>query len=114
MPNGLAEIAAKDKEDESIDALERLVNLYPENYLVKKLTFFWPEFMNRGYPVVYDQGATLKLNFYEDYIILYSQSPPDKHEQEDDYRIRLKEAEEGAYWLKKVGKMRKPLPQARL
>jgi len=94
----LAEIAAKDKkEDESIDALERLVNLYPENYLCEEAYFLLAKiYETRVSGPAYDQGATLKaLNFYEDYIILYSQSPPrSKHEQEDDYRIRLKEAEE--------------------
>jgi outer membrane protein assembly factor BamD len=93
----LAEIAAKDKkEDEAIDALERLVNLYPENYLCEEAYFLLAKiYETRVSGPAYDQGATLKaLNFYEDYVILYSKSPPrSKHEQEDDYRIRLKEAE---------------------
>ena len=94
----LAEIAEKDnKEDESIDALERLVNLYPDNYLCEEAYFLLAKiYEKRVSGPAYDQGATLKaLNFYEDYIILYSESPPrSKHEAEEDYQNRLKEAEE--------------------
>ena len=36
----LSEIAIKDnKEDEAVDALERLINLYPDNYLCEKAYF---------------------------------------------------------------------------
>ena len=94
----LAEIASKDKkDDEAVDALERLVNLYPDNYLCEEAYFLLAKiYETRVTGPAYDQGATLKaLNFYEDYIILYSKSPPrSKHEEEADYRTRLIEAEE--------------------
>ena len=42
----LAEIALKDeKEEEAIDGLERLINLYPENYLCEKLTILWLKYI---------------------------------------------------------------------
>ena len=94
----LAEIAAKDKkDDEAIDALERLVNLYPENYLCEEAYFLLAKiYENRVSGPAYDQGSTLKaLNFFEDYIILYSKSPPpSKHEADEAYQLRLEEAEE--------------------
>jgi outer membrane protein assembly factor BamD len=94
----LAEIASKDKkDDEAVDALERLVNLYPDNYLCEEAYFLLAKiYETRVTGPAYDQGATLKaLNFYEDYIILYSKSPPrSKHEEETDYQTRLIEAEE--------------------
>lgn len=93
----LAEIAAKDnKDDEAVDALERLVNLYPENYLCEEAYFLLAKiFESRVSGPAYDQGSTLKaLNFFEDYIILYSKSPPrSKHESAEDYKVRLAEAE---------------------
>ena len=62
----LAEIAAKDKkEDESIDALERLVNLYPENYLCEEAYFLLAKFMKRGYPVrLMIKGLRSKLSIF--------------------------------------------------
>ena len=92
----LAEIAKKDgKEDEAVDALERLVNLYPENYLCEEAYFLLAKiYEGRVSGPSYDQGSTLKaLNFYEDYIILYSTSPPrSKHESAEDYQARLAES----------------------
>ena len=94
----LAEIAAKDnKDDEAIDALERLVNLYPENYLCEEAYFLLAKiYESRVSGPAYDQGSTLKaLNFFEDYIILYSKSPPrSKHEADEAYQSRLTEAKE--------------------
>jgi len=94
----LSEIAAKDnKDDEAVDALERLVNLYPENYLCEEAYFLLAKiFESRVSGPAYDQGSTLKaLNFFEDYIILYSKSPPrSKHESAEDYKARLAEAEQ--------------------
>ena len=92
----LAEIAKKDgKEDEAVDALERLVNLYPENYLCEEAYFLLAKiYEGRVSGPSYDQGSTLKaLNFYEDYIILFSTSPPrSKHESAEDYQARLAES----------------------
>jgi outer membrane protein assembly factor BamD len=92
----LAEIAQKeDQEEEALDALERLTNLYPDNFLCEEAYFILAEiFENRVAGPSYDQGATLKaLNFYEDYLILFAQSPPQsKHELLDDYKIRVTDA----------------------
>ena len=94
----LSEIALQDnKEEEAIDALERLTNLYPDNYLCEEAYFILAKiFDDRVAGPKYDQGATLKaLNFYEDYLILFAESPPQsKHEELRDYKNRLIEAEE--------------------
>ena len=74
----LAEIARKDsKDDEAVDALERLVNLYPEHYLAEKAYFMLGnihrEFVSGP---SYDQQSTLKaLHYFEDYLILFEDSP---------------------------------------
>ena len=94
----LAEIADKDDEkEEAIDALERLVNLYPDSHYCEKAYFdlaFIHESMVAGPD--YDQGATLKaLNFYEDYLILYETAPPkSRHETNDDLAARQVAAKE--------------------
>lgn len=94
----LSEIAIKDnKEDEAVDALERLINLYPENYLCEEAYFVLAKiFEDRVAGPSYDQGATLKaLNFYEDYLILFPQSPlKSKHETLENYKLRLVEAKQ--------------------
>ena len=94
----LSEIAIKDdKEEEAVDALERLINLYPENYLCEEAYYSLASiFEDRVAGPSYDQGATLKaLNFYEDYLILFPQSPPkSKHESLENYKSRLVEARE--------------------
>ncbi len=94
----LAEIAQKDGQvDEALDALERLTNLYPDNYLCEEAYFILAQiFENRVAGPSYDQGATLKaLNFYEDYLILFAKAPEQsKHELLDDYNKRLMEAKE--------------------
>lgn len=94
----LSEIAIKDdREEEAVDALERLTNLYPDNYLCEEAYFLLAQiFENRVSGPSYDQGATLKaLNFYEDYLILFSQSPPQsKHETAISYENRVEEAKE--------------------
>ena len=62
----LAEIALKDdKEEEAVDALERIVNLYPENYLSEKAYFMLAKvYKDRVAGPAYDQGSTMKaLNF---------------------------------------------------
>ncbi len=94
----LAEIALKDdKDDEALDALERLVNLYPENYLAEKAYFMLAGiYEGRVAGPEYDQGSTLKaLNFYEDYLILYK-VPPSRspHESPQDFQARIKETKE--------------------
>ena len=102
----LAEIAIKDKkEEEAVDALERLINLYPENYLCEQAYYTLASiFEDRVAGPAYDQGATLKaLNFYEDYLILFPQSPPkSKHESLEDYKSRLLEAKKGKLLQKRV------------
>ena len=75
----LSEIAIKDnKEDEAVDALERLLTCIQIIIFVKRLIFNWLRFFeNRVAGPEYDQGATLKaLNFYEDYLILFDELPP--------------------------------------
>ena len=71
----LAEISLKDgKSYEAIDALERLINFYPSHYHSEKAYFMLAE-INRSLisGPSYDQGATQDaLNYYEDYLILYS------------------------------------------
>ena len=109
----LAEIARKDdEEEEAIDALERLVNLYPDSHYCEKAYFdlaFIHESMVAGPD--YDQGATLKaLNFYEDYLILYETAPPkSRHETNDDLaarqvaaKERLAKAEDGRKRMREV------------
>ena len=94
----LAEIAHKDSEDdEAIDALERLVNLYPESHYCEKAYYDLAvihEAMVAG--ADYDQGATLKaLNFYEDYLILHETPPPmSRHENNEEFAARLAAAKE--------------------
>jgi tetratricopeptide (TPR) repeat protein len=115
----LSEIALKDnKEEEAVDALERLTNLYPDNYLCEEAYFILAKiFEDRVAGPSYDQGATLKaLNFYEDYLILFSKSPPQsQHEELEDYQIRLKEARERVL-LAEVGrkKMRETLAASKV
>ena len=96
--SALAEISRKDgKEEEAIDALERLVNLYPDSHYCEKAYFDLAvihESLVAG--PAYDQGATLKaLNFYEDYLILYEEPPPkSRHETEQAYKARQIAAKE--------------------
>ena len=94
----LAEISIKDeKSEEAVDALDRLVNLYPENYLGEKAYFLLATiYKSKVTGPSYDQGATLKaLNFFEDYLILYAQPPiQSPHESRDDYQKRLDESKE--------------------
>ena len=89
----LAEISIKDnKEDEAIDALERLINLYPDHFLSEKAYFQLAQiYEGLVSGPNYDQGATLKaLNFYEDYLILYKLPPvKDRHESSQDYLARI-------------------------
>ena len=58
----LAEIALKDdKEEEAVDALERIVNLYPENYLSEKAYFMLAKvYKDRVAGPAYDQGSHYK------------------------------------------------------
>ncbi len=94
----LAEIAQKDGQvDEALDALERLTNLYPDNYLCEEAYFILAKiFEDRVAGPSYDQGSTLKaLNFYEDYLILFAKAPAQsKHELLADYKNRLEESKE--------------------
>jgi tetratricopeptide (TPR) repeat protein len=89
----LSEIALKDdKEEDAIDALERLINYYPDNYLCEKAYFQLGQiYQQRVSGPSYDQGATLKaLNFYEDYLILFESPPPrDKRETMQTFNERI-------------------------
>lgn len=89
----LAEISIKDEKiEEAVDALDRLVNLYPENFLCEKAYFLLASiYRNKVAGPSYDQGATLKaLNFFEDYLILFADTPPQSsHESEAIYKVRL-------------------------
>jgi len=115
----LAEIALRDdKEEEAVDALERIVNLYPENYMAEKAYFMLAKvYEERVSGPAYDQGSTLKaLNFYEDYLILYAKPPPQSiHEDVKSFKSRLQaskerfaSAEEGR------NKMRQTLAESKL
>ena len=115
----LAEIALRDdKEEEAVDALERIVNLYPENYMAEKAYFMLAKFYEeRVSGPAYDQGSTLKaLNFYEDYLILYAKPPPQSiHEDVKSFKARVQaskerfaSAEEGR------NKMRQTLAESKL
>ena len=92
----LAEIALKDdKDEEAVDALERIINLYPENYLAEKAYFNLAQiYQSRVSGPAYDQGSTLKaLNFYEDYLILYKRPPAQSpHESQEDFRLRVEDS----------------------
>lgn len=92
----LAEIALKeDKEQDAIDALERIANLYPEHYLCEKSYFMLASiYEGRVSGPAYDQGSTLKaLNFFEDYLILFDRSPSQgKYESLSAYQTRLEES----------------------
>ena len=94
----LAEIALKDdKEEEAVDALERIVNLYPENYIAEKAYFMLAKFYeSRVSGPAYDQGSTLKaLNFYEDYLILYAKPPAQSiHEDVKSFKARVQASKE--------------------
>jgi tetratricopeptide (TPR) repeat protein len=115
----LAEISLQDdKEEEAVNALERLVNYYPDHYLSEKAYFKLGE-IYKGFVSgpSYDQGSTLNaLNYFEDYLILYDQPPrrgPD--ETISNYQQRIKESAE----RKKVAqtnknKMRASLAQSKL
>ena len=83
-PRALMALAIKlkdDQDEDAVDALERIVNQYPENYLSEKAYFMLAKFYeDRVAGPQYDQGSTLKaLNFYEDYLILFATAPPKKH-----------------------------------
>ncbi|OUU40507.1 MAG: hypothetical protein CBC16_06125 [Verrucomicrobia bacterium TMED56] len=88
----LAEISIKDdREEEAIDALQRIINLYPENFLCEKAYYLTADIyreMSSGSS--YDQGKSVKaLNYYEDYLILYQEIPPrGVHETEKDFKLR--------------------------
>lgn len=89
----LAEIALKDeKQEDAIDALERLINNYPDNYLCEQAYFQLGEiYRKRVTGPSYDQGSTLKaLNFFEDYLILFDYPPnKDKRESTQAFNLRI-------------------------
>jgi len=91
----LSEIALKDDKDEdAIDALERLINYYPENDLCEKAYYQLGKiYEGRVSGPSYDQGSTLKaLNFFEDYLILFDKPPPrNKRETDADFLERIRE-----------------------
>ena len=92
----LSEIALKDDKDEdAVDALERLINYYPHSHLCEEAYFLLGGiFQKRVSGPSYDQGATLKaLNFYEDYLILFEDSPSQgKRETIQPYKERIRSA----------------------
>ncbi len=115
----LAEISLKDdKIDEAVDALERLVNYYPDHYHCEKAYFMLGE-IYQGFVSgpSYDQGATLQsLNYYEDYLILFEQSPPrGANESQEQFELRIKESSERKELARKGRQaMRESLAQSKL
>ena len=91
----LAEISIKDdKEEEAIDALERLINLYPENHLSEKAYFLMATIYRKlSSGASYDQSKSTKaLNYFEDYLILFPNIPPrGTHETENQFNERRQE-----------------------
>jgi len=92
----LANLAIKDeKEDEAIDALERLINFYPENFRSENAFFMLAEiYRKKTAGPSYDQHSIkTALHHYEDYLILYDNPPPrDSSESLNDYQTRLKDS----------------------
>ena len=115
----LAEISLKDdKIDEAVDALERLVNYYPDHYHCEKAYFMLGE-IHQGLVSgpSYDQGSTLQaLNYYEDYLILFEQSPPiGANESQEQFELRIKESSERKELARKGRQaMRESLAQSKL
>ena len=115
----LAEISLKDdKIDEAVDALERLVNYYPDHYHCEKAYFMLGE-IHQGFVSgpSYDQGSTLQaLNYYEDYLILFEQSPPrGANESQEQFELRIKESSERKELARKGRQaMRESLAQSKL
>jgi outer membrane protein assembly factor BamD len=115
----LAEISLQDdKDEEAVNALERLVNYYPDHYLSEKAYFklgqIHKDFVSGP---SYDQGSTLNaLNYFEDYLILYDQPPrqgPD--ETISNYQQRIKESAERKKMAQtNKNKMRASLAQSKL
>ena len=91
----LAEISINAKEEEeAIDALMRLINLYPDHSLAEKAYFKLAQvYQSMVSGSQYDQASTLKaLNFYEDYLILYRLPPPiEPQESPEDFSKRIAE-----------------------
>jgi tetratricopeptide (TPR) repeat protein len=115
----LAEISLKDdKIDEAVDALERLVNYYPDHYHCEKAYFMLGE-IHQSFVSgpSYDQGSTLQaLNYYEDYLILFEQSPPrGANESQEQFELRIKESSERKELARKGRQaMRESLAQSKL
>ena len=115
----LAEISLKDdKTEEAVDALERLVNYYPQHHLCEKAYFMLGE-IHQGFVSgpSYDQGATLQaLNYYEDYLILFDQSPPKgASESQQQFERRIEESlDRKKLALKGRQAMRESLAQSKL
>ena len=115
----LAEISLKDdKIDEAVYALERLVNYYPDHYHCEKAYFMLAE-IHQGFVSgpSYDQGSTLQaLNYYEDYLILFEQSPPrGANENQEQFELRIKESSERKELARKGRQaMRESLAQSKL
>ena len=115
----LAEISLKDdKTDEAVDALERLVNFYPNHYLCEKAYFMLGE-IHQGFVSgpSYDQGATtMALNYYEDYLILFDQAPTKGvNETSQQFELRLRESSERKMHAQKGRQaMRESLAQSKL
>lgn len=115
----LAEISLKDnKHEEAVDALERLVNYYPEHYLAEK-SYFMLGNIHKNFVSgpSYDQGSTLQaLHYYEDYIILFEEVP---RRGADETQEQFQERKEEALKRKKLARegrneMRESLAQSKL
>jgi outer membrane protein assembly factor BamD len=73
----IALVAEKqDKPDVAIDALDRLINYYPQSMLAPDAYFNMAEtYANLVKGPEYDQGATRQaITYYEDFLILFSES----------------------------------------
>lgn len=115
----LAEISLKDsKDEEAVYALERLVNYYPDHYLAEKAYFMLGnihrEFVSGP---SYDQAATLQaLHYYEDYLILFDETPSKGSEESVEDFINRKNGSANRKKLVLEGRkqMRESLAQSKL
>lgn len=67
----------RDKPEEAIDALDRLVNYYPDSFLASDAYLELAQtFSGLVEGSWYDQGATREaISYYQDYLVLYPDSP---------------------------------------
>jgi outer membrane protein assembly factor BamD len=67
----------QDKPEDAIDALDRLINYYPQSMLAPDAYYNMAEtYSNLVKGAAYDQGSTRQaISYYEDFLILFPQSP---------------------------------------